>query len=103
MYAGKKVEEADARNCFSRRHCTLHATALRLDPTLAVIGGDTGVVTTAPERKSPGQVPALTNLPPGCSLRPRWRLPDDAGRFFLFRLRAEAPGHLAACWHSKKL
>src|SRR6184192_2167645 len=103
MYAGKKVEEADVEELFEAPlHPYTHGLLASI-PHLAVIGGDTGVVTNGRLKEIPGQVPALTNLPPGCSFAPRCPYADDRCRSFFPPYEQKRPGHWAACWHSEKL
>src|SRR5207253_4732537 len=103
MYAGKKVEEAAVEELFEAPlHPYTHGLLASI-PHLAVIGGDTGVVTNGRLKEIPGQVPALTNLPPGCSFAPRCAFADERCRSFFPPYEQKRPGHWAACWHSEKL
>src|SRR6266403_118343 len=103
MYAGKKVEEADVEELFGAPlHPYTHGLLASI-PQLAVIGGETGVVTNGRLKEIPGQVPALTNLPPGCSFAPRCAFADERCRSFFPPYEQKRPGHWAACWHSEKL
>src|SRR5436190_17460419 len=70
MYAGKKVEEADVEDLFETPlHPYTHGLLASI-PHLAVIGGETPAA-NGRLQEIPGLVPALTNLPPGCSFAPR--------------------------------
>jgi len=103
MYAGKKVEEADVEELFEAPlHPYTHGLMASI-PHLAVIGGDTGIAANGRLKEIPGQVPALTNLPPGCSFAPRCPYADDRCRSFFPPFEQKRPGHWAACWHSEKL
>jgi len=103
MYAGKKVEEADVEELFEAPlHPYTHGLLASI-PHLAVIGGDTGVAANGRLKEIPGQVPALTNLPPGCSFAPRCPYADERCRSFYPPYEQKRPGHWAACWHSEKL
>ena len=103
MYAGKKVEEADVAELFEAPlHPYTHGLLASI-PHLAVIGGDTGVAANGRLKEIPGQVPALTNLPPGCSFAPRCAFADERCRSFFPPYEQKRPGHWAACWHSEKL
>src|SRR5207237_4935542 len=103
MYAGRKVEEAEvAELLWAPLHPYTHGLLASI-PHLAVIGGDTGVVTNGRLKEIPGQVPALTNLPPGCSFAPRCAFADERCRSFFPPYEQKRPGHWAACWHSEKL
>jgi peptide/nickel transport system ATP-binding protein len=107
MYAGKKVEEADVEELFGAPlHPYTHGLLASI-PQLAVIGGET--VTTAATGNGgrlteiPGLVPALTNLPPGCTFAPRCPFADERCRSFYPPYEQKRPGHWAACWHSERL
>jgi peptide/nickel transport system ATP-binding protein len=103
MYAGKKVEEADVEELFGAPlHPYTHGLLASI-PQLAVIGGETPVAANGRLREIPGLVPALTNLPPGCSFAPRCPHADERCRSFYPPYEQKRPGHWAACWHSEKL
>src|SRR5467141_3503415 len=66
MYAGRKVEEADVEELFDAPlHPYTHGLMGSI-PHLAIIGGETEQA-NGRLKEIPGMVPALTNLPPGCS------------------------------------
>ncbi len=103
MYAGKKVEEADVEELFGAPlHPYTHGLLASI-PQLAVIGGDTVGEANGRLKEIPGLVPALTNLPPGCSFAPRCPFADDRCRSFYPPYEQKRPGHWAACWHSERL
>jgi peptide/nickel transport system ATP-binding protein len=106
MYAGKKVEEADVEELFSAPlHPYTHGL-LGSIPQLAVMGGEAAEVAAPPNgrlQEIPGMVPALTNLPPGCSFAPRCPFADERCRSFFPPYEQKRPGHWAACWHSERL
>src|SRR5947207_5716577 len=103
MYAGKKVEEADVEELFGAPlHPYTHGLLASI-PQLAVIGGDTVAEANGRLKEIPGLVPALTNLPPGCSFAPRCPFADDRCRSFYPPYEQKRPGHWAACWHSERL
>jgi peptide/nickel transport system ATP-binding protein len=104
MYAGKKVEEADVEELFSAPlHPYTHGLLASI-PHLAIIGGEAAPVSPDGRLKEiPGLVPALTNLPPGCSFAPRCPFADDKCRSFYPAYEQKRPGHWVACWHSEKL
>jgi peptide/nickel transport system ATP-binding protein len=103
MYAGKKVEEADVEDLFeSPLHPYTHGL-LGSIPHLAVIGGESAAQPTERLQEIPGVVPALTNLPPGCSFAPRCPFADDQCRAQFPPYEQKRPGHWAACWHSERL
>ena len=78
-------------------------------PQLAVMAGDVATEVAAVNevngrlKEIPGLVPALTNLPPGCSFAPRCPFADDKCRSFYPPYEQKRPGHWAACWHSERL
>ena len=103
MYAGKKVEEADVEELFGAPlHPYTHGLMASI-PQLAVIGGQTAAPVNGRLKEIPGQVPALTNLPSGCSFAPRCAFADERCRSFYPPYEQKRPGHWAACWHSEKL
>ncbi|MBV8493576.1 MAG: ABC transporter ATP-binding protein [Alphaproteobacteria bacterium] len=102
MYAGKKVEEADVEELFEAPlHPYTHGLLASI-PHLAVIGGETSAA-NGRLKEIPGQVPALTNLPPGCAFAPRCPFADERCRSFYPPYEQKRAGHWAACWHSEKL
>jgi peptide/nickel transport system ATP-binding protein len=102
MYAGKKVEEADVEELFEAPlHPYTHGLMGSI-PHLAIIAGDTSTG-NGRLKEIPGMVPALTNLPPGCSFAPRCAFADERCRSFYPPYEQKRPGHWAACWHSEKL
>jgi peptide/nickel transport system ATP-binding protein len=103
MYAGKKVEEADVEELFGAPlHPYTHGLLASI-PHLAVIGGETVAAANGRLTEIPGLVPALTNLPPGCSFAPRCAFADERCRSFYPPYEQKRPGHWAACWHSERL
>jgi peptide/nickel transport system ATP-binding protein len=102
MYAGKKVEEADVDALFAEpMHPYTHGLLASI-PRLAVIGGTAG---TSGQRlqEIPGMVPALSNLPPGCTFAPRCPYADEQCRTQFPPFEQKRPGHWAACWHAERL
>ena len=107
MYAGKKVEEADVEDLFGTpQHPYTHGLLASI-PHLAIIGGEADAVADSGDggrlQEIPGLVPALTNLPPGCSFAPRCPHADERCRSFYPPYEQKRAGHWAACWHSEKL
>jgi oligopeptide/dipeptide ABC transporter ATP-binding protein len=51
----------------------------------------------------PGIVPALTNLPPGCTFAPRCTFADDQCRAQYPPYEEKRAAHWAACWHSERI
>ena len=102
MYAGKKVEEAEVETLFGQPlHPYTHGLLASI-PRLEVMGGRTS--NSAQRLKEiPGMVPALNNLPPGCTFAPRCAFADDRCRAQFPAYEQKRPGHWAACWHSERL
>jgi peptide/nickel transport system ATP-binding protein len=102
MYAGKKVEEADVDTLFETPlHPYTHGLLASI-PHLEVIGGELPVA-NGRLKEIPGMVPALTNLPRGCSFAPRCAFADDRCRAVAPDYEQKRSGHWAACWHSERL
>jgi len=102
MYAGRKVEEAEVEPLFGEPlHPYTHGL-LGSIPQLALLGGGSAAA-NGRLQEIPGMVPALNNLPPGCSFAPRCPFADDRCRSFYPPYEQKRPGHWAACWHSEKL
>jgi len=105
MYAGKKVEEADVEELFGAPlHPYTHGLLASI-PQLAVMAGEetSNILANGRLKEIPGLVPALTNLPPGCSFAPRCAFADERCRSFYPPYEQKRPGHWAACWHSERL
>ena len=102
MYAGKKVEEAEVDALFGQPlHPYTHGLLASI-PRLEIMGGRTA--NSAQRLKEiPGMVPALNNLPPGCTFAPRCAFADDQCRAQFPPYEQKRPGHWAACWHSERL
>jgi peptide/nickel transport system ATP-binding protein len=102
MYAGRKVEEADVDALFAEPlHPYTHGLLASI-PRLAIMAGR---APNSPQRlkEIPGMVPALSNLPPGCTFAPRCAFADDHCRAQFPPYEQKRPGHWAACWHSEEL
>jgi len=102
MYAGRKVEEAEVDALFAEPlHPYTHGLLASI-PRLEIMGGR---VNAEPERlqEIPGMVPALSNLPAGCSFAPRCTFADAQCRAEFPPYRQFRAGHWAACWHSERL
>ncbi len=79
MYAGKKVEEAEVDALFGQPlHPYTHGLLASI-PRLEIIGGRTAN-SVQRLKEIPGMVPALNNLPPGCTFAPRCAFADDQCR-----------------------
>jgi peptide/nickel transport system ATP-binding protein len=102
MYAGKKVEEADVGALFEEPiHPYTHGLLASI-PRLAVISGSSGG-SGQRLKEIPGMVPALSNLPAGCTFAPRCPFADEQCRAQFPVFEQKRPGHWAACWHSDRL
>jgi peptide/nickel transport system ATP-binding protein len=102
MYAGKKVEEASVEDLFARpQHPYTHGLMASI-PRLELMRGGSGE-TKRRLQEIPGIVPALTNLPSGCTFAPRCPFADDRCRKEAPAYEQKRPAHWAACWHSERL
>ena len=102
MYAGKKVEEAEVEVLFGQPlHPYTHGLLASI-PRLEIMGGRTAN-SVQRLKEIPGMVPALNNLPPGCTFAPRCAFADDQCRAQFPPYEQKRPGHWAACWHSERL
>jgi len=102
MYAGRKVEEAAVEALFEAPlHPYTHGLLASI-PRLAVMSG--GRIDRQ-ERLTeiPGMVPALSNLPPGCSFAPRCAFADQRCRAHFPPYEEIRPAHWVSCWHSQRL
>ena len=102
MYAGRKVEEADVEALFEEpAHPYTHGLLASI-PRLAVISGRPA---NSGERlkEIPGMVPALSNLPAGCTFAPRCAFADQRCRSQFPPYEQVKPAHWVACWHSERL
>jgi peptide/nickel transport system ATP-binding protein len=103
MYAGRKVEEASVEDLFaSAQHPYTHGLLASI-PHLDLIRGTDEDEEKERLQEIPGIVPALSNLPPGCTFAPRCRFADDKCRAEYPPFEQKRPGHWAACWHSDAL
>ncbi len=102
MYAGRKVEEAPVGDLFARPR---HPYTRGLMASIPQLGLMRGNVAAAGERlqEIPGMVPALTDLPVGCSFAPRCSFATDECIAAFPPYEEKAPGHWAACWHSARV
>jgi peptide/nickel transport system ATP-binding protein len=101
MYAGRKVEEANADDLFD---CPGHPYTLGLLgslPNLEVAARARARRPRLTEIK--GMVPSLLDLPRGCTFAPRCRFASDQCRTAYPPLEQHRPGHWVACWHADRL
>ena len=94
MYAGRKVEEAGVLELFDNP-AHPYTRGLMASVARGKAGGRLNEI--------PGIVPALSNLPPGCTFAPRCRFADEKCRAEYPPFEQKRPGHWAACWHSDAL
>jgi oligopeptide/dipeptide ABC transporter ATP-binding protein len=101
MYAGRKVEEASAKDLFE---CPGHPY------TKGLLGSIPNVEVAAHTRtrrarlnEIKGMVPSLANLPKGCTYAPRCGLASEECRASYPPLAQYRPGHWVACWHAEQV
>ena len=101
MYAGRKVEEASAKDLFE---CPGHPY------TKGLLGSIPNVEVAAHTRtrrarlnEIKGMVPSLSNLPKGCTYAPRCGLASAECRASYPPLVQYRPGHWVACWHAERV
>ncbi|TMI99634.1 MAG: ABC transporter ATP-binding protein [Alphaproteobacteria bacterium] len=103
MYAGRKVEEAPVGELFAAPlHPYTHGLMASI-PRLELMRGGSGGATKRRLEEIRGIVPALTNLPPGCSFAPRCPFAIDKCRREFPPYEEKRPGHWAACWRSHEI
>jgi len=98
MYAGRKVEEADVDELFSRPMHPYTVGLMASIPRLDLLRGE-GRNETARLQEIPGIVPPLFDLPEGCAFAPRCARADEQCRRARPVYEEKQPGHWAACWH----
>ena len=99
MYAGRKVEEAEVGELFSR---PMHPYTVGLLASIPRLDLLRGAVRNATDRlqEIPGIVPPLFDLPEGCAFAPRCNKADDLCRRERPVYEQKRTDHWAACWHS---
>jgi oligopeptide/dipeptide ABC transporter ATP-binding protein len=97
MYAGRKVEEAPVDELFDR---PAHPYTRGLLGSIPYPGAGTRAAERARLTEIKGMVPALSNLPPGCTFAPRCPLADGACRAAYPPLIRHRDDHFVACWHA---
>jgi peptide/nickel transport system ATP-binding protein len=102
MYAGRKVEEASVEDLFAK---PLHPYTHGLMTSIPRLGIMRGAAEGNAERlqEIPGIVPALIDLPPGCTFAPRCPFAEDRCRAHYPDYEEKRPGHWAACWRSEEI
>jgi peptide/nickel transport system ATP-binding protein len=101
MYAGRKVEEAAVDELFAHPLHPYTRGLMSSIPRLALMRREASSAGRLQE--IPGIVPALTNLPTGCTFAPRCAFASDICRREYPRYEEKRSGHWAACWHSDRL
>jgi len=101
MYAGRKVEEAGAKDLFENPGHPYTRGLLGSIPNVEVAAHIRGRRPRLNEIK--GIVPPLANLPKGCSFAPRCSLASDQCREAFPPLVQYRPGHWVACWHAERV
>ena len=101
MYAGRKVEEADADELFDRPGHPYTRGLLGSLPNLEVAARTDARRARLTEIK--GMVPSLLDLPQGCTFAPRCALATEECRAAYPPLDERRPGHWVACWHADRL
>ena len=92
MYAGRKVEEADAGELFAHPQHPYTTGLLAALPRSGRRSAD------EPLQEIPGVVPSLAQLPDACAFAPRCPRADGECEQ-VPRLDPVSPGHRAACFH----
>jgi peptide/nickel transport system ATP-binding protein len=99
MYAGRKVEEAPVEDLFAQPLHPYTRGLMNSIPRLALMRHE-HARTVERLQEIPGMVPALSNLPAGCTFAPRCAFASDVCRRDYPAYEEKHPGHWAACWHS---
>jgi len=100
MYAGRKVEEAPARDLFRRPR---HPYTLGLLASVPRLGATLGRADPPRLAEIPGTVPSLREPITGCAFAPRCAWAVARCRAEAPPLEAKAPEHFAACFESDRL
>jgi oligopeptide/dipeptide ABC transporter ATP-binding protein len=101
MYAGRRVEEASAKELFEFPGHPYTKGLLGSIPNLEVAAHANARRARLTEIK--GMVPSLANLPLGCTFAPRCGFATDECRAGYPPLLQHRPGHWVACWHAERL
>jgi oligopeptide/dipeptide ABC transporter ATP-binding protein len=100
MYAGRKVEEASAKDLFV---CPGHPYTKGLLGSIKLDDAARTEARRARLTEIKGMVPSLANLPTGCTFAPRCGLATEECRAAFPPLVEHQPGHWVACWHAERL
>jgi len=101
MYAGRKVEEASARELFEFPGHPYTKGLLGSIPNLEVAAHVNARRARLTEIK--GMVPSLADLPQGCTFAPRCSFATEECRAAYPPLLEHRPGHWVSCWHAEHL
>ena len=101
MYAGRKVEEATAKDLFESPGHPYTMGLLGSIPNLEVAAHTESRGVRLTEIK--GMVPSLANLPKGCTFAPRCGFATEECRADYPPLLQHRRGHWVACWHADRL
>jgi oligopeptide/dipeptide ABC transporter ATP-binding protein len=101
MYAGRKVEEASAKELFERPGHPYTKGLLGSIPNLEVAAHAGARRPRLNEIK--GMVPSLAGLPEGCTFAPRCAFATAECRAAYPPLLQHRTGHWIACWHADRL
>jgi oligopeptide/dipeptide ABC transporter ATP-binding protein len=101
MYAGRKVEEASAKDLFEQPGHPYTKGLLGSIPDVEVAAHTRTRRARLNEIK--GMVPSLSDLPKGCTFAPRCGLASDECRASYPPLVQYRPGHWIACWHAEQV
>jgi peptide/nickel transport system ATP-binding protein len=93
MYAGRKVEEADAGELFAHPQHPYTMGLLGAIPRVGSMRGESRL------QEIPGLVPSLSAPPDHCVFAPRCPRADDRTRSELPALTEERPDHFVACFY----
>lgn len=99
LYAGRKAEEGDIEEIFSRPRHPYTKGLLGALPKL----GEAAAVGSQDLNEIPGVVPPLWALPPGCPFAPRCGYATPRCHAEPPPLEEKASRHWAACWESDRL
>ena len=101
MYAGRKVEEASAKDLFEQPGHPYTKGLLGSIPNVEVAAHTRSRRARLNEIK--GLVPSLSQLPRGCTFAPRCGMASDECRASFPPLVQHRPGHWVACWHAENV
>ena len=101
MYAGRKVEEAGAKDLFEFPGHPYTRGLLGSIPNVEAAAHTRTRRARLNEIK--GMVPSLANLPKGCTFAPRCSLASDQCREAFPPLVQYRPGHWVACWRAERV